>query len=151
MSPTGSFFWIGDPRHVSISSWREDIAWYCAAAPEALDLVEAYWGGADGDDNSVELITQDGEPVGTLDFMITQEELATIILAQADRTVEIRNTQLAAPPTPPSEKRPKPVKKRRRRDRDRSQGELLLPIVGGGGTSIVEIEASPTAAQRRAR
>jgi hypothetical protein len=142
MSSNGSFFWIGDSREVSISSWREDIAWYCAAEPEDFDLMEARWGGVDGDENSVELISKDGEPVGTLGFMITQEELAAILLAKADRMV--RAPQLV--PTPPSE--PKPAKKRRRRARNRSQGELLLPIVGGA--SSVEIEASPTAAQKRA-
>jgi hypothetical protein len=139
---SSSFYWIGDPRIVEISSWREDIAWYCGTVEEDLDLIEASWGGPDGDENSVELITKNGEPVGTLDFMITQDDLASIVLTPANqrRSIEIRDVVKPSQAAPPSlgEKKPKPLKKRRRRKRDLNQQELLLPIAGGGAANSVD-------------
>jgi hypothetical protein len=130
-----TFYWIGDPRIVSISSWRADVAWYCSAEPEDLDLIEAYWGGPYGDENSVDLITQDGVPVGTLDFMITREDLAAIALSQVSQNVESPKeaAQATASDADTSIATGKKLRKRpRRRKSDRNQGELLLPIAGGG-------------------
>jgi hypothetical protein len=69
------------------------------------------------------LVTHDGVAVGTLDRMITREDLAAIGLGR-DRLHardSIASIQSAA----------KPIKKPRKRKRDRNQGELLLPILGG--------------------
>jgi hypothetical protein len=132
------FYWIGDPRIVSISSWRADIAWYCSAEPESLDLIEERWGGPDGDENSVELITLDGVPVGTLDRMITREELSALVLARATPNMgtvsESATTQFSSDAIQPTQTAKTPVKKPRRRKRDRNQGELLLPIAGAVST-----------------
>jgi hypothetical protein len=126
------FYWIGDSRIVPISSWREDIAWYCSAEPDDLDLVEACWGGPEGDENSVDLVTHDGVAVGTLDRMITHEDLSAIALRQASLKGEaVARTQLSKDSVASIESAAKPIKKPRKRKRDRNQGELLLPILGG--------------------
>jgi hypothetical protein len=146
-----TFYWIGDPRIVSISSWREDIAWYCSAEPEDLDLIEACWGGPYADENSVELITQDGVPVGTLGFMITREDLGVIALSQANQNVESPKeaAQATAGNADTSIAMAKRLsKKPRRRKRDRNQGELLLPITCSAIAKKVEMPEAEDKGQK---
>jgi hypothetical protein len=138
-----TFYWIGDSRIVPISSWREDIAWYCSAEPDDLDLVEACWGGPEGDENSVDLVTHDGVAVGTLDRMITREALSAIALWRdslhaRDSVASIQSAK-------------KPIKKPRRRKRDRNQGELMLPILGGVSDDALQDDEQLTLAKNGAR
>lgn len=157
-----NFYWIGGPEPVEVSYdarqigcwWQigEEIAWYCGAEPEELRCAEVYWGGADNEDDSVELVTRNSEPVGTLGRMISREELGAIIAAQADQRRADELPQIAAEKRKPDAaggKAPKAAKWRKRPKRDRNQGELLLPIAGSGLGPVKAIAEKPTATQQK--
>ena len=158
-----NFYWIGRPEPVEVSYdarqigcwWQigEEIAWYCGAEPEELRCAEVYWGGADNEDDSVELVTRNSEPVGTLGRMITRADLEAIIAAQAGQTRVDEVPRIAVEPSnadatvAASRKAAKAAKGRKHPKRDRNQTELLLPIAGSG--PVKAKAEKPTATKQR--
>ena len=139
------FFWIGRADPINLEGeWaenREAIAWYAEARPEDIDTSEVFWSDSSGEEQSVELVFQNREPIGSFFRMITRSELSKI-------TAQAANGAVGQPPIVETDvgggaaRKPAKVKKSKKPKQDRRQGELLLPI-SGSKNELAEPLVSP--------